>query len=90
MNNKLQNNVVVGVDTGKKQIDLHVLPSDEFFSVTNDAQGISGVHSFPPSAARPSISNKLNQISNSAVEIAAKLFKRISACTASRLVIRKP
>ena len=39
-NNKNQNEINVGVDTGKQQLDIHIRPLDIFFSVSNDESGI--------------------------------------------------
>lgn len=38
--NKNQNEINVGVDTGKYQLDIHIRPLDIFFSVSNDEKGI--------------------------------------------------
>ena len=38
--NKNQNEINVGVDTGKYQLDIYIRPLDIFFSVNNDEQGI--------------------------------------------------
>lgn len=35
-----QNEINVGVDTGKSQLDIHIRPLDLFFSVSNDDEGI--------------------------------------------------
>lgn len=40
MNNKLKQNINVGVDTGKTQLDIHIRPLDIFFSVENTDKGI--------------------------------------------------
>lgn len=37
---KNQNEVNIGVDTGKSQLDIHIRPLDIFFSVSNDEKGI--------------------------------------------------
>jgi len=36
-----QNNINVGVDTGKSQLDIYIRPLDIYFTVTNDDDGIS-------------------------------------------------
>jgi len=38
--NKNQNEINVGVDTGKYQLDIYIRPLDIFFSVSNDDKGI--------------------------------------------------
>lgn len=38
--NNNQNEINVGVDTGKKQLDIHIRPLDIFFTVSNDNDGI--------------------------------------------------
>jgi transposase len=35
-----QNEINVGVDTGKQQLDIHIRPLDIFFTVTNNEEGI--------------------------------------------------
>ncbi len=35
-----QNEINVGVDTGKTQLDIYIRPLDIYFSVTNDDEGI--------------------------------------------------
>jgi len=38
--NNNQNEINVGVDTGKTQLDIYIRPLDIFFTVSNDAEGI--------------------------------------------------
>jgi len=38
--NNNQNEINVGVDTGKTQLDIYIRPLDVFFTVSNDGQGI--------------------------------------------------
>ena len=40
MNSKTNQNINVGVDTGKFQLDIYIRPIGHFFSVTNDDKGI--------------------------------------------------
>ncbi|GLX76712.1 hypothetical protein tinsulaeT_00520 [Thalassotalea insulae] len=41
MNNKNnQNEINVGVDTGKSQLDIYIRPLDIYFTVTNNEIGI--------------------------------------------------
>lgn len=40
MNTKTNQNINVGVDTGKSQLDIYIRPLDIYFTVTNDAKGI--------------------------------------------------
>ncbi|RJG36070.1 IS110 family transposase, partial [Motilimonas pumila] len=40
MNSKTNQNITVGVDTGKFQLDIYIRPLDIFFTVTNDEKGI--------------------------------------------------
>ncbi|MEZ9593597.1 IS110 family transposase [Shewanella sp. 10N.261.52.F9] len=40
MNSKTNQNINVGVDTGKFQLDIYIRPVGHFFSVTNDDKGI--------------------------------------------------
>ena len=40
MNSKTNQNINVGVDTGKFQLDIYIRPIGHFFSVTNDGKGI--------------------------------------------------
>ncbi|MCJ2378980.1 IS110 family transposase, partial [Vibrio sp. ZSDZ34] len=40
MNTKMKQNINVGVDTGKTQLDIHIRPLDLFFSVENNDKGI--------------------------------------------------
>jgi transposase len=40
MNTKLKQNINVGVDTGKFQLDIYIRPLDIFFTVKNDEKGI--------------------------------------------------
>ena len=35
-----QNEINVGVDTGKTQLDIYIRPLDIYFTVTNDEKGI--------------------------------------------------
>jgi len=39
-----QNEINVGVDTGKIQLDIYIRPLDIYFTVTNDEKGIKEVH----------------------------------------------
>ena len=39
-NTNNQNEINIGVDTGKHQLDIYIRPLDVFFSVPNDEQGI--------------------------------------------------
>ena len=36
-----QSSIHVGIDTSKDQLDIGIIPSNQFFSVTNDTQGIN-------------------------------------------------
>lgn len=40
MNKNYQNEINVGVDTGKKQLDIYIRPLDIYFTVNNDESGI--------------------------------------------------
>lgn len=40
MNTKMNQNIYVGVDTGKAQLDIHIRPIELFFSVENTEKGI--------------------------------------------------
>lgn len=40
MNTKMNQNINVGVDTGKHQLDIYIRPLDIYFTVTNDDLGI--------------------------------------------------
>lgn len=40
MNTHTNQNINIGVDTSKYQLDIYIRPLDIFFSVTNDAEGI--------------------------------------------------
>ena len=40
MNTKTKQNVSVGVDTGKFQLDIYIRPLDIYFTVNNDEKGI--------------------------------------------------
>jgi len=40
MNTKKNQNINVGVDTGKSQLDIYIRPLDIYFTVTNDEKGI--------------------------------------------------
>ncbi len=40
MNTKTIQNINIGVDTGKAQLDIYIRPINEFFSVSNDGKGI--------------------------------------------------
>lgn len=40
MNNSENNDITIGVDTGKEQFDIVVHPTGEYFSVPNDAKGV--------------------------------------------------
>ncbi|MDN2483415.1 IS110 family transposase [Vibrio agarivorans] len=40
MNTKMKQNINVGVDTGKTQLDIHIRPLELFFSVENSNKGI--------------------------------------------------
>ncbi|WP_234497977.1 IS110 family transposase [Vibrio maritimus] len=40
MNTKMKQNINVGVDTGKTQLDIHTTPLELFFSVENNQKGI--------------------------------------------------
>ena len=40
MNTKMKQNIYVGVDTGKTQLDIHIRPIELFFSVENNEKGI--------------------------------------------------
>ncbi len=40
MNTKTNQNINVGVDTGKFQLDIYIRPLDIYFTVTNDEKGI--------------------------------------------------
>ncbi|MGR5454859.1 IS110 family transposase [Vibrio alfacsensis] len=40
MNTKMNQNIYVGVDTGKTQLDIHIRPIELFFSVENTEKGI--------------------------------------------------
>tara|TARA_R110002167_G_scaffold174438_8_gene373287 strand:+ start:607 stop:741 length:135 start_codon:yes stop_codon:yes gene_type:complete len=37
---KNQNEINIGVDTGKTQLDIYIRPLDIYFSVSNDENGI--------------------------------------------------
>jgi len=37
---KNQNEINIGVDTGKTQLDIYIRPLDIFFTVSNDEKGI--------------------------------------------------
>jgi transposase len=41
MNIEMNQNINVGVDTGKFQLDIYIRPLDIYFTVTNDDKGIS-------------------------------------------------
>lgn len=44
MNSKInQNEINVGVNTGKTQLDAYIRPLDIYFTVTNDEKGIKQV-----------------------------------------------
>jgi len=40
MNTKMNQNINVGVDTGKHQLDIYIRPLDIYFTVSNDEKGI--------------------------------------------------
>ncbi|HAU8253953.1 TPA: transposase, partial [Vibrio vulnificus] len=40
MNTNTLQNINVGVDTGKAQLDIYIRPLDIYFNVTNDEKGI--------------------------------------------------
>jgi transposase len=40
MNIEMNQNINVGVDTGKLQLDIYIRPLDIYFTVTNDEKGI--------------------------------------------------
>ena len=40
MNTKTKQNINVGVDTGKYQLDIYIRPLDIYFTVNNDEAGI--------------------------------------------------
>jgi transposase len=40
MNIEMNQNINVGVDTGKFQLDIYIRPLDIYFTVTNDEKGI--------------------------------------------------
>lgn len=40
MNTKTKQNINVGVDTGKYQLDIYIRPLDIYFTVPNDDKGI--------------------------------------------------
>ena len=40
MNSPTVQNINVGVDTGKSQLDIYIRPLDIYFSVSNDEKGI--------------------------------------------------
>ncbi|MCQ3830884.1 IS110 family transposase [Microbulbifer elongatus] len=40
MNHSQDNEVNVGIDTGKTQLDIYIRPLDEYFTVSNDAKGV--------------------------------------------------
>lgn len=40
MNNTTNQNITVGVDTGKFQLDIYIYPLDIYFTVSNDEAGI--------------------------------------------------
>ena len=43
-NTNNQNEINVGVDTGKTQLDIHIRPLDIYFTVTNNESGIKECH----------------------------------------------
>ena len=40
MNTKTNQNINVGIDTGKFQLDIYIRPLDIYFNVSNDEKGI--------------------------------------------------
>lgn len=40
MNTNIHQNINIGVDTGKAQLDIFIRPLDIYFTVPNDAKGI--------------------------------------------------
>lgn len=40
MNTKTLQNINIGVDTGKSQLDIYIRPLDVFFTVPNNEKGI--------------------------------------------------
>lgn len=52
MKNNNANPIYIGIDTSQSQLDIYVLPNDDFFSVSNDEKGIreaiSRIQSYSP------------------------------------------
>ena len=40
MKNAINQNITVGIDTGKFQLDIYIRPLDIYFTVNNDEDGI--------------------------------------------------